>query len=530
MRNLLIVDDETNIRMGLKAMIERQFRDRFTVLTAGNGEEALEELARTKVDMVITDIRMPVMDGIELINRLYGTEPRPAMVILSGHDDFAYAKEAIRCEVKEYLLKPIVREELRETLDRLEKELQRAEAQAEKLREAGKQAEVYRESAVNLVLLRQELSPGEVRSRLSEAGLAWMDEGFRIALLKPAEAGRRLSGEEAAGWLGQLADAAGDGGEPRAVLVHDHEGLPLLISPGIPEQVPALPRYAREQSMLAFRVGLSERCRGMEQLKPAYGQARKALKYSFLQTGPGIVAYDYVKDRDRGYAVPLAAVRKLSNMLGTDRVKDMKALLHEIMDPTAIVRYDIAYLEELGRALNELVFDRVFHVYGEESIEILKLYKKVGHMYNFEHFHDYLHGVESLLMRLNEYVSNMKAVHVDHREMKKAVDFIHENYARDLNMAMVANHISLSYSYFSESFKAYTGDSFPHYLKKVRIDNAKRLLETTDRKIYEIGGMVGFENSKHFNRVFKEQEGVTPQEYRVQGRLLRPWAAAEGGE
>lgn len=109
----------------------------------------------------------------------------------------------------------------------------------------------------------------------------------------------------------------------------------------------------------------------------------------------------------------------------------------------------------------------------------------------------------------------MKQVHVDHIEIKRAVKYMEENYARDLNMAMVSNYVSLNYTYFSKIFKEYTGDNFVGYLKKIRISRAKELLESSHSKVYEIAEQVGFENTKLFTRVFKEKEGITPQEYRA---------------
>lgn len=98
--------------------------------------------------------------------------------------------------------------------------------------------------------------------------------------------------------------------------------------------------------------------------------------------------------------------------------------------------------------------------------------------------------------------------------MKRAVQYIHENFNRDINMAMVSNYVSLNYSYFSQAFKEYTGYNFVDYLKKIRIEKAKELLENFDYKIYEVGEMVGYKNSKQFAKTFREMEGISPIEYR----------------
>ncbi|MXO78066.1 helix-turn-helix domain-containing protein, partial [Paenibacillus sp. OT2-17] len=102
--------------------------------------------------------------------------------------------------------------------------------------------------------------------------------------------------------------------------------------------------------------------------------------------------------------------------------------------------------------------------------------------------------------------------------MTRAIQYIHAHYSEDLNMAVVSNSVSLNYTYFSQAFKAYTGLSFVQYVKRLRITEAKKLLECQGGKIYEIAANVGFDNAKHFNKVFRELEGMTPQQFRVQNQ------------
>lgn len=148
-------------------------------------------------------------------------------------------------------------------------------------------------------------------------------------------------------------------------------------------------------------------------------------------------------------------------------------------------------------------------------MEVLKLYRTVGNMYNYRHFHDYYRALENLLLSVNDYILGVRSAHTEHADMEEALNYIETNYARPLNMAMVSNHVSLNYSYFSEAFKAYTGENFVIYLKKVRIRHAKALLAKGCSKLAEVSEKVGFENSKQFARVFKELEGISPGDYRA---------------
>ena len=192
----------------------------------------------------------------------------------------------------------------------------------------------------------------------------------------------------------------------------------------------------------------------------------------------------------------------------------MKQLLEELFDRKRVSRFDIGYVENVSRLLNERVFDEAFRQYGEESVEIIRMYRRAGDPFRFETVADYARGVDAFVFKLDDYIRNVKSAHLAHKEMRKAVEYMDAHYAADLNMAMVSNYVSLNYSYFSETFKAYTGESFVVYLKKLRITKAKELLQATGAKVYEIGEQVGFENVKQFNRVFRELEGISATEYR----------------
>ncbi|MFB5762102.1 response regulator transcription factor [Paenibacillus medicaginis] len=258
MIRLLIADDEKNIRLGLKAMVEREFPGDFECYTAEDGQQAWNQASEKRVDIVITDIRMPQMDGIQLMRQLRNLRPRPLVAVLSGYGEFQYAKEAIHCGAQEYLLKPVIREDLFTMLREMEHTIQARE-------------------------------------------------------------------------------------------------------------VPNREREARQAAIRQEKEG----------------------------------------GRGRSY------------------------------------------------------------------------------------------------------------------ELDRAVEYIHKHYKENLNMAVVSNLISLNYTYFSHAFKSYTGVSFVQYVRNVRIHKSKELLERTEFRIYEVAAAVGFESAKHFNKVFREKEGITPQEYRVRYHAVR---------
>lgn len=515
MMKLLIVDDEKNIRYGLQTMIEREYPGVYSISTAGNGQEALEEFLEERADLIITDIRMPVMDGIQLIEQIAALRnggTGPEVIILSGYDDFEYAKSAIRYRVKDYLLKPIRRDELFEALEGIVREREEREQNA-------------RRQELAAEALQRELQAGRLRQLFAEAAdLEGMPDypdfpdlsGLNFPLIAGAVSFRQDDGtpvkpaelqsltEHLCGLLEKRFEAA----------LTDLEGRLVLLSRGR-ERFMELSRQAAAKGMTGFLMGIGRESNNTGELRSSYREACRALQYTFLYPQSGLIAYEELGGQRLSFPPPDEELRKLLNMLGTGREKEKKALLAAIFHTDHLGEIDLSYLELAGRRMNERVLDEVFRTHGEASMEVLKLYRQVGNMYHFRSFHDYYRALEHLLSSVSEYIAGLRSAHTGNSDIEAAIRYIEQHYHRPLNMATVSNHVSLNYSYFSEAFKAYTGESFVVYLKKVRIGHAKRLMAEGRRKLAEIGEAVGFENSKQFARVFKELEGISPGEYKA---------------
>lgn len=512
MKKLLIVDDEKNIRVGLKIMIEREFPSAYTIVMASNGAEALEVFKTDGADIIITDIRMPVMDGITLLEQLsveVGGERKPAVVILSGYDDFEYAKCAIRYRVKDYLLKPIRRDELFEILLHIHKEQEEQEFSVKKIeREAEQFRKELRSSRLRGLLQQQEvqLEPEQ------QEELNGLEVPFTVGVLNYYfNDGTRMKATEVQGLVERL---MGPIEKCFSEILTDWEGKLVLIGTSS-QSFMELSRQAEAREITGLSIGISSEGKGLEELRSCYKEACRALQYTFLFPQEGFLNYEDVSQKRRNFPLPKEELRKLLNMLGTEREKEIKCLLSVIFQTEYLKEMDLSYLESVGQSINEQVLDEVFRLYGEASVEVLKLYRTVGNMYNYRHFHDYYRALENLLLSVSDYIVGVRSAHTEHADMEEALNYIEKNYARPLNMAMVSNHVSLNYSYFSEAFKAYTGENFVIYLKKVRIRHAKELLAKDCGKLAEVSEKVGFENSKQFARVFKELEGISPGDYRA---------------
>ncbi|NGZ77549.1 response regulator [Saccharibacillus alkalitolerans] len=513
MRQLLIVDDEKNIRQGLQVMIAREFGEACKIRLAANGREALELHERQPADVIITDIRMPVMDGMELLERLRGQRRAaegPVVLVLSGYDEFEYAKTAIRFQVRDYLLKPIRREDLFEALERALEELKRRDSDSERIDAVQDYKERLRLARLGQLLEAEGAEADRILGEWS-SGESGVSLPYSLAVVAYRyDHGGSMSREELAAVVERL------GGPPDRsyeAALWDREGKLVLIDPA-GDRFANLADLAERRELGGLLVGIGMPGYGLEDLPESYRSACRALQYTFLHPGIHLVDARAIEGGRQMFPPPDEEVRLLGNLLGTDRKREMNELLYGIFRIDQLARIDISYIERTARLVNEKVLDEVFRRYGEASVEVLKLYRKVGDWNHFRYFHDYFRSLENLLSSLNDYIKQVRLAYTENENLKEAVAFIETHYARPLNMAMVSNHVSLNYSYFSEAFKAYTGESFVVYLKKVRIERAKELLAKHELKLAEVGEAVGFESAKQFARVFKELEGISPHEYR----------------
>lgn len=498
-------------------MIEREFPEMYHIEMATQGKEAIEIYREHPADIVITDIRMPVMDGIGLIEAL-AAEPyadpsgKPIVMILSGYDDFEYAKAAIRYQVMEYLLKPIRRDELFSALRKSEETLIHQADIVARMAASEAYLDHLQSNKLKELLTKEEASQQDIDELARLAGLESSVRPFRIAVMKYVyEDGYLMKSEE----LKQLVKHMLEPVESRiSACFFDGEGKLVLIG-GPDGQFEMLSRQFQEREMDGLMMGISREGISAEHLRVCYRQAVTALSYTFIYPNVRLMSHEDIQGESRSFPMPDEEIRKLGNMLGTEREREIKAILLPIFHIDQMPHVQVSYLERVSKRINEQVFDEVFRIYGESMVEVLKLYRRTGSLDNFRHFHDYFRSLEHLLLSVNDYVRGIRTAHSEHSEMKAAVAYMEENYHRPLNMAMVSNYVSLNYSYFSEAFKAHTGENFVVYLKKIRIRKAKELLHNGGMKLADIGSLVGFENTKQFSRVFKELEGISPHEFRL---------------
>lgn len=480
MRTVLIAEDEKLIRQGLEAMVRRSPVPVEEILSAKDGEEALDILRRQAVDVLITDIRMPRMDGIALAEQAAALTNPPLVLVVSGYDDFNYAVSMLRQGVHDYLLKPVERQRLYEALEKMEEKLK--ERQAEE--QAASRQYLH---AIRLIILERE-EGGEEYQSLVERYESDFLQGDYVAYC--ARAFR-----------------AGDGNEavpqrlPKGVQRFPVTGeLFLYVSP--------VERQERMEELLPMPAGRSRQRRGLGQLRAGYREAYDGWQRSFFTLN--------MEREQTGNRSPLAVNGKqLLGMVSLSWDKEVSKLLGEQAE---IVARGEGEPEEFARICSEFIKE-LCSTY-ENLIESEDDPVRFAQVWAFRDIGQYLEELEEWLGRFCGQLAVKFADYENKQKIRQAVQYTQAHFTEQLNMAVVSNYVSMNYSLFSLLFKQYTGTNFVSYLQELRIRETKRLLETTDWRVNEIGRKVGFSDEKHFLKVFKAATGFSPTEYRKANALM----------
>ena len=483
MRTVLIVEDERNIRRGFRVTIQRSGIPVEAILECDNGMEALEILKEHPVDVMFTDIQMPGMDGVELVRRVNLMEHRPAIVVVSGHDDFAYAVEMLRNGVKEYLLKPVGVDQILAVLRKLEEELVSNAAVENARRTVSRRR-------LSTFLAGEDPEDPDYLQFVEDNRDYFLQGAYRVCVF------------------------------PKEVPIEPHEFLILIEGLGdskvcILKDEHLLP-FQRNEAAEAS-VGISTLQTNMGELIQAYLEAKRARRAAFCQ-GHTLYAeeLDTIKVPQAlvaadAYLLAEGSHSRRINLIGTDRVPELIEQWKKLFGAAASLHMTPEQFEkEIHQTLGDLVMICSSQML-EEDKTVLEALKAV---FAYNSLNEYQDEWMNWLLELNRRFQNLHEEGSSQNRMKQAVAYIEENYQNDLNMAVVSNYISMNYSLFSYEFKRYTGSNFVNFLKDLRIRRAKELLTNTDMKILEVSRSVGYDNEKHFMKIFKSVCGVSPSEYR----------------
>ena len=474
MNTLLIVEDEKMIRQGIKSIVRRSGVPVQNIMECNNGQIALEILESQRVDVMFTDIRMPKMSGIELVEAMQKLEHKPLTVAISGYDDFTYAVQLMRMGVREYILKPVEREQIVEILKKLEKELEEEDRNYQEIKKIGCQQLKY-------MILNENITQQEVQTVTKRFEKQLLDKEYVVCCLENTEE----EAEENKSWLclGEIED--------NYVYIVEKENKDFLLKNELQDSY----------------VGISGLYLGAANLRKAYKEAKAARVEAFLRGSHEVEYQDEILRQ--GGVVQVEKMHQIVQMIGTNKISEALKMVEQYFGEVSRENHSGQVLEQ---SINILI-DEILHTYRnvlQEETELLRF----RNIFRFAQKDELMEELTGWMIGFHEKLDSEFDDYKNKSRIEEALAYIKDNYDQDLNMAVVSNHVSMNYSFFSYAFKQYTGTNFVNYLKELRMNEAKRLLAETDMRVIEISQQIGYENEKHFMKTFKKVCGVSPTEYR----------------
>ena len=524
---VILVDDEEEVREAIRRRIDWEEIGFTVVATAENGEEALELAETCEPDVVMTDIQMPFMDGLTMLKRFKEKIPDIRSVIFSGYDDFEYAKEAIRLEAEEYILKPVDAEELREIFKRIRSRLDEQIKQRRNVEQLSKYYEASRP------MMKEQLIIGLLEGRELQFDLERYQRDFDLKI------------ESAFYCVGAFRiTPMGDDKETldknlmavslKQIVTERFRGVLDIEAFVYLDTVCVLARLKGTGQYDTFINEMDKTCKIAHKSLHAnvsagigriYGNA-ESIHTSFLEAKD---AFHYRIFVGENQALCINDVDPTSHIEDYVSEKQIRHIMRQVKVGTresleAEIRDFIEKLKRSDINLNQL---QIF--YAEFMVELFRLSR--GHVVSLEqtgfgnvNTNEELAGFSSMdefadrLIELTgilwEKINNGR-LDSTKKLAEDAKQYIADHYGEStLSVDEICSHLNVGTSYFSSVFKKETGMSFVTYLTQIRMNEAQRLLDTTDEKSYIIAGMVGYEEPNYFSYVFKKHFGVSPSKYR----------------
>ncbi|MFS0726940.1 response regulator [Paenibacillus sp. 1P07SE] len=523
----LLVDDEPIILRSLEAAVPWEELGVSIVGKARNGEEALQLYHQHKPDIIISDIRMPSIDGIALMSEVRSCDARLIFIVISGYGDFEYARRAIREGASDYLLKPIDHEELthiiRKSVVKLEAE-RRAREESDQL--------LHSVQALSLLArerLLAELTEGNSRplQHLKWLEMSLLEQPYLMAIVQLdrfASVNKQWTPDEKRLWMFAVRNILEEWSAQNEGLAMFpfHSGEWILLFPAEMDRRKEslggeIVRHIATYAKLACSVGFSRPVRGLDQLNAAYRSAQSALYQRFFAGQQTVFADRPDTSPETGrpeqWPYPRWIEEELMQAIRSLDLFRLLGLLDQLqlelegggMSRESLLRFmtEIAIVShrEFGQLqlASELPIDGLLQQM-EEAVTL-----------------------EMAIAALKEAYRHWTELQLGARDQQdgaaligKAQRYIDNHYRNDLGIDEVSDFVGLSTSHFCALFKQVAGLTFLEYLTRCRIDKARYILEHTEVKVYQLAPLVGYQDPRYFTQVFKKITGMTPSEYRTQ--------------
>lgn len=497
--NILIADDEKIEREGIRYLLSLEKGER-RIFEAANGKQAMQILRTENIDMILTDIKMPVMDGLELARRAKELFPEIRIVIFSGYNDFTFAQEAIRYGVTDYILKPVDPDNFHEIIEKAEKNMR--ERQAEENRE------IRRQNFLQQYFLQNYLYSGK-KEILEKAGeFVDLDKwnGWHCAILIETDTAFFDTAEE--NFPGELQK------ELRRVFfylnLNERQSLLLFQDVYCDYLLVAnhLYTFLKRNYMVRIYLAVSRKFDGCECLPEILGQLEQQMEEKFYHPEKHIFSCE---EEELKMVAGEVQDSQLMQMISEDiSRKDTEQLWKHF----ECLKEKYSSNTQFSAMYIKFVFSNVIQELFQENqfADEHRLEQEIDRLYSCGNIMDILKVTEDNIREYEKFLE--RSMSESRNEVAAVKNYIYQHYGEDLNLEMLAEKVYLSSGYLSFIFKKETGMNLNRFIKVFRMEKAGEFLRDTNMKVAQISEKVGFANVSYFCRSFREYYGCSPESYR----------------
>ena len=498
MRSVLIVDDERIEREGIAALLQMGNYN-LEILEAVNGKEALTILREKNPEILLSDIRMPLMDGIELTRQVKILNPDIAVVIFSGFSDFNYAKEAIRNGVREYILKPVDPQEFKNVMDGVMSYLDE--------KKQNKAAIQKNQEFLGQYFLHKYIRYGKAEimdDAMEIMDVSWWSRIGRMLL---------LSGEN-----GFFENYDGDFEQMLTeelpfsfhYLNYDSDSSILCFEKNVKVDYYVLAKhifeFVEKSCGRQIYIAVSSQLEGKLAIPQGMKELESLMENRYYRTEQWIFMSDTNWENKENYELPLEMVEKMEEDI---RLHDI-AHLWEHYDK--FMKY-----KEYGAGfsyiyMNFVCTNLIKSMYMQMEYPVEKYTDIIEKMFHVESIQGVAEALEKTIHLFEQNLFSAK--NSNRSEVEKVKSYIYAHYQEDISLEFLSGEVYLSPGYMSYIFKKETGEGLVQFIRKFRLEKAKELLCTTNKKIVQICAETGFTNPSYFCKSFREYYGCSPERFR----------------
>lgn len=523
MYKILIVDDERMIRLGIERTIDWKNLNIGEVYTASSAREAMEMINQHKPDILITDISMTEMSGLDLVESIRKREISMRIIILTGYDRFEYARQALQLQVHDFLLKPIDEQELTESIRMQVQKIEEMEEERQRIlnikRTEGVYQQEYLESIIWDYMKGNDVEEDKEKEFLQQFGFE-KNEKMRIGIIIPDKKIHKESDEEKYynQMMKQIAMNLIDDCN-KGITIKDGEGHLIIVF---------FSRYSQEgfEASAEAAEELMDILRNECNAEPKLVLGSEVSGFKNLQVSYNDALYIVSNERKEIADIFYSKTESRKNDIFQDVFREFKqACVINCSNIDEVMHI----LKRFKRAVESYNLGRKYalNCYFELASAIYFSYINETGNIPEESLNSFTQSLVGIDKDKAEEVTEMFLQKIlaqeegdEHEIIRKVKDIIHEDISQDLTVSKLAAKLFISPNYLSRLFKKITGEGCNEYIVRKRIEKAKSLLETTSLKTGEIAIMVGYHDMNYFSLAFKKHIGQAPTKYRniVQGQ------------